>query len=170
MYFIPSYYKNTISYDFINSFNIENINQLSKLDKLVISFNSKNTTFNNLLANIFFLELFTSKSVLLKKNKKKRLRSNVNKGAGLAPIDCKVILHKDKLNLLLHTMYKFSLHKDFYYSKNLLSLSLNPIIQIPKARIHYSHFKLISSLNVNIVYSTIQPKLKKNKSIHFLQK
>ena len=161
MYFISSYYKNIINYDFINSSNINNINQLSRLNKLVLSFNSKNTTFNNLSANILFLELFTSKSVLLKKNKKKRLKSNANKGTGLAPIDCKVTLYKDKLNLLLYTMYKLNLYKGFYYSKNLLSLSLNPIIQIPKARIHYSHFKLISFLNVNIVYFTNSNKIEK---------
>ena len=161
MYYIYIYHKNIINYDSINSFNINKISQLSKINKLVINFNSKNTTFNNLLSNIYFLELFTNKSVLLKKNKKKRLISNATKRVGITPVDCKVVLYRDKLNLLLYTMYKLNLYKSPYCSKNLLSLSFNPIIQIPKARTHYSHFKSISPLNVNIVYK-IQTKSKKN--------
>ena len=61
MYFLKNYYKNIIQYDLVNKFHYRNLQNLPKLQKIVLNFGYKNPNIKNLASALLFLELITTR-------------------------------------------------------------------------------------------------------------
>jgi len=61
MYFLKNYYKNVVRYDLINKYCYKDLQNLPKLQKIVLNFGYKNPNLKNLASALLFLELVTTK-------------------------------------------------------------------------------------------------------------
>src|SRR6476660_5949384 len=95
---IKNYYNQVLKYDFLNKFNYKNINQIPRIEKIILNFNCKNFDIKKIATAILALELITTQKSVITKSKKVSINLKIRKGH---PVGCKVILKKDKLESFL---------------------------------------------------------------------
>lgn len=151
MIFLKKYYENVIKYDFLNKFSYINYKKIPKIEKIILSFNSKKFDFKLLTSTLLALKLITNKTGQLTIAKKPNLLLKVRKGN---PVGCKVILTKQFMYTFLEKLIFDILPK----MKKPLNLKT-----IPKTR----------SLSFNIDNALIFKELEKNyflfNSLKYLQ-
>ena len=69
MYLINDYYNNIVKYDLINKFYYQNITQLPKIKKIILTFNFKKQTLKNLMSSLIALELISTQKPIFVKSK-----------------------------------------------------------------------------------------------------
>jgi len=156
MNFIKQHYDNIIQYDFINKFSLNNVSDIPKITKIVVSFNFANYSKKKALSCLLAIKLLTGQNGLILTSKTHNLRLKIKKGS---PVACLVVLKKQSLETFLET-FLFSilpnLNLEHFVLKNANSLSF----RIPKSFLvnelnnFYSFFKDILDLNITIVSKT----------------
>lgn len=157
MHFLEYYYKNVIKYDLANKFIYKNINELPKIQKIILNFGNKNTKIKTFTAALLALELITTKKGILTKTKKPNLFLKIQKGK---PAGCKVVLKK---TLMYNFLNKFLIEitpliKDFLIfktkSRNFRNFSFNlnnKKLRFSELNEHYHLSKTLSYLNISII-------------------
>jgi large subunit ribosomal protein L5 len=161
MFFLKNYYQSVIQYDLINKFQYKNLQDLPKLQKIVLHFGYKNPNIKILASSLLSLELITTKRGTLTTANNSHILLKLRKGN---PVGCKVILKK---TLMYHFFTKllvdiFPQMKEFKES-DLRSPILQPFTfscQLKNAFIfleleqNYNLFSNLSNLNITIVTNT----------------
>lgn len=128
MIFSNTYYHKIVKYDFINTFNYQNLNQLPDLNKIVLNFGYSKSNLKYLISGLLALEFISSKKGKLTKSKNLNLLLKIKKGN---PIGCKVILKKNYMRL-------------FYFKLITLIFSKVKSSQLPKFPCHLQTPKSVS--------------------------
>jgi large subunit ribosomal protein L5 len=161
MYFLGNYYQSVIQYDLINKFQYKNLQNLPKLQKIVLNFGYKNPNIKILASSLLSLELITTKRGTLTIANNSYLLLKLRKGN---PVGCKVILKKTLMyhfftKLLVDIFPQMKEFKEF----DLRSPHLQPptfSYQLKNAYIfleleqNYNLFSNLSNLNITIVTNT----------------
>jgi len=156
---IKNYYNQVLKYDFLNKFNYKNINQIPRIEKIILNFNCKNFDIKKIATAILALELITTQKSVITKSKKVSINLKIRKGH---PVGCKVILKKDKLeSFLLKLLNKiFPELKNFKgltfksRSKNSLTFALKDLINFNELNSNFYLFTSLPTLNIILVYNT----------------
>ena len=156
---IKNYYNQVLKYDFLNKFNYKNINQIPRIEKIILNFNCKNFDIKKIATAILALELITTQKSVITKSKKVSINLKIRKGH---PVGCKVILKKDKLeSFLLKLLNKiFPELKNFKgltfksRSKNSLTFALKDLINFNELNSNFYLFTNLPALNITLIYST----------------
>ena len=69
MHFLDQYYNNNIKYDLLNKFEYKNIQEIPKLQKILVNFKIKKYDFNLLISSLVALEFITTQKGVLTKSK-----------------------------------------------------------------------------------------------------
>ena len=91
MQFLNYHYKNTIKYDLQNKFNYNNLDKLSKLKKIILSFKCKEIDMHKIATLLLALELITTQKSCIVAIKRTKNFIKLKKGY---PAKCQVILRK----------------------------------------------------------------------------
>ena len=159
MKIIKTYYNQILKYDFLNKFNYKNINQISRIEKIILNFNCKNFDIKKIATAILALELITTQKSIITKSKKVSINLKIRKGH---PVGCKVILKKDKLeSFLLKLLNKIfpelKNFKGFTFksrNKNSLTFALKDLINFNELNSNFYLFTSLPTLNIILVYNT----------------
>lgn len=106
MHFLEHYYTTIVKYNLIHRFKYENLKNIPKLEKIILSFGCKTSDLKILAYSLLALQLITTKKGNLTISNQSSIVLKIRKGN---PVGCKIILTK-KL------MYKF-------FAKFLLEIS-----------------------------------------------
>jgi large subunit ribosomal protein L5 len=161
MYFLKTYYQSVIQYDLINKFQYKNLQNLPKLQKIVLNFGYKIPNVKILASSLLSLELITTKRGTLTTANNSHILLKIRKGN---PVGCKVILKKTLMyhfftKLLVDIFPQMKEFKEF----DLQSPFLQPptfFYQLKNAFIflelehNYNLFSNLSNLNITIVTNT----------------
>jgi len=158
MYFLKNYYKNIIQYDLVNKFRYGSLQNLPKLQKIVLNFGYKNPNLKNLASALLFLELITTKQGVITTASSPHILLKIKKGN---PVGCKVILKKTLMysffTRLLIDIYpqvkKFTLQRK-NQKPNTFSYQLKSIFIFLELERNYNLFNNLSNLNITIVTNT----------------
>jgi large subunit ribosomal protein L5 len=161
MYFLKNYYQSVIQYDLINKFQYKNLQNLPKLEKIVLHFSYKNPNIKILASSLLSLELITTKRGTLTTTKKSHILLKLRKGN---PIGCKVILKKTLMyrfftKLLVDIFPQMKEFKKFDLRSPLLqpptfSYQLKNVFIFLELEQNYNLFSNLSNLNITIVTNT----------------
>jgi large subunit ribosomal protein L5 len=156
MYFLKNYYQNVIQYDLINKFQYKNLENLPKLQKIILNFGYKD--FKILASSLLSLELITTKQGTLNIANNSHILLKIKKGI---PIGCKVILKK---TLMYHFFTKllvdvFPQIKEFnlqffVFQPPTFSYQLKNTFFFFELEQNYNFFNNLSNLNIIIVTNT----------------
>jgi large subunit ribosomal protein L5 len=159
MYFLKNYYQSVIQYDLINKFQHKNLQNLPKLQKIVLNFSYKD--FKNLASSLLSLELVTAKRGTLTTANNSHILLKIRKGN---PVGCKVILKKTLMyhfftKLLVDVFPKIKEFKEFNFQSFLFqphtfSYQLKNTFIFFELEQNYSLFSSLSNLNITIVTNT----------------
>jgi large subunit ribosomal protein L5 len=161
MYFLNSYYQSIIQYDLINKFHYKNLQNLPKLQKIVLNFGYKNPSLKNVASALLFLELISTKRGVIITANSSHILLKVKKGN---PVGCKVTLKKTlmyyfftKLLIdIIPQIKKFEnipLQKNFQQS-NTFSYQLKNIFIFLELERNYNLFNNLPNLNITIITNT----------------
>lgn len=158
MYFLKDYYKNIIQYDLVNKFHYRNLQNLPKLQKIVLNFGYKNPNIKNLASALLFLELITTKRGVITTARSPHILLKIKKGN---PVGCKIILKKTLMysfftKLLIDVYPQMKEFKESTLQKkkqqpNTFSYQLKNIFVFLELERNYNLFNNLSNLNVTIV-------------------
>ena len=98
MHFLEEYYERVIKYDLINKFILKNINNIPKLEKIVLNFVSKKFEDEHFTSVSLFLELISEKNNTITKTKKTNTFLKLRRGH---PVGLKIILNKNLMYYFL---------------------------------------------------------------------
>lgn len=156
MYFLKNYYQSVIQYDLINKFQYKNLQQLPKLEKIILNFRYKD--FKSLSSSLLALELITKKQGTLITANNSYILLKIRKGA---PIGCKVILKKflmynffTKLLVDVFPQLKEINFHSFFFQRQTFFYQLKNIFIFFELEQNYSLFSTLSNLNITIVTNT----------------
>jgi ribosomal protein L5 len=153
MYFLTSFYLTTIKYYLTNKFIYKKVNRLPKLDKIILSFNSKKIDNKKILSGLLMFELITGQKGCMKKTKVVTI--TIRDGNC---IESKLILKKQNLfklfsNLLINLAPLLDTNL-FKLNKNSILLKIHDTFNFFKLETHYYFFNLLSNLNITVVITT----------------
>jgi len=156
---IQNFYKKIIKYDFLNKFNYKNINQIPKIEKIILNFDCKSFDLKKLAIAILTLELISTQKGILTKSKKASINLKIRKGH---PVGCKVVLKKKKMEVFLSKLLNkiFPELKNFkgliqkYSNINNFSFSIKDLINFNELNSNFYLFKNLPTLNVTVIYKT----------------
>ena len=158
MYFLKNYYKNVVRYDLINKYCYKDLQNLPKLQKIVLNFGYKNPNIKNLASALLFLELITTKRGVITTARGPHILLKIKKGN---PVGCKIILKKTLMysfftKLLIDIYPQMKEFKKFTLQKknqqpNTFSYQLKNIFVFLELERNYNLFNNLSNLNVTIV-------------------
>lgn len=153
MHFLASFYLTTITYYLTNKFIYKKVNRLPKLDKIILSFNSKKIDNKKILSGLLMFELITNQSGCIKKTG--IVTVTIRNGNC---IKSKLILKKHNLfkffsNLLLNLAPLLGTNL-FKLDKNTIFLKIHDTFNFFKLETHYYFFNFLSSLSFTIVTNT----------------
>ena len=161
MYILKNYYQSIIQYDLINKFQYKNLQNLPKLQKIVLNFGYKNPNFKNLASALLFLELITTKRGIITTANGPHILLKIKKGN---PVGCKVILKKTLMyffftRLLIDIFPQIKEFKNFSLQKknrqsNTFSYQLKNTFIFLEMERNYNLFNILSNLNITIVTNT----------------
>lgn len=152
MYFLKNYYQNVIQYDLINKFQYKNLQNLPKLEKIILSYSYKD--FKTLSSSLLSLELISGKQGILILAKNSYILLKIRKGC---PIGCKVVLKKTmmydffaKLLVDIFPQMKEFAFQSFFLQQQTFSYKLKNIIFFELEK-NFNLFSTLSNLNISIV-------------------
>ena len=158
MNYLQNYYNNIVKYDLINKFRYKNINNLPKVNAIVLSFNYKTNNLKQLISSLIALELIGEQKPIFTKSKVPVISLKIRKGN---PIGCKLILRKSYLNNFLDKLLNeiFCDLKLAINSKQIIknkfiptfTLKLKNNLNFSILETHYQIFKNLSNLNIVFV-------------------
>jgi len=156
---LNNYYNQVLKYDFLNKFNYKSINQIPKIEKIILNFNCKSFDLKKITTAILTLELISAKKSIFTKSKKISINLKLRKGH---PVGCKVILEKEKLenfllkllNKILPELKNFKGLRQKVYHKNSFSFSLKDLTNFDEINSNFYLFTNLPSLNITFVCST----------------
>ena len=161
MYFLENYYQNVIKYDLINKFQYKNLQNLPKLEKIILNFGHKNPNIQILASSLLSLELITTKRGTLTTTHNSHILLKIRKGN---PVGCKVVLTKTLMynfftKLLVDLFPQMKEFKEFSFQKknlqkNSFSLQLKNTFIFLELERNYNLFNNLSNLNITIVTNT----------------
>lgn len=161
MYFLENYYQNIIQYDLINKFQYKNLQNLPKLQKIVLNFGYKNSNIKILASSLLSLELITTKRGVITKANNSHILLKLRKGN---PVGCKVILKKTLMynffaKLLIDIFPQIKDFKKSYVQKenfqpSAFSYQLKNIFFFLELERNYNLFNKLSNLNITIITNT----------------
>jgi ribosomal protein L5 len=150
MYFLTSFYLTTIKYYVTNKFIYKKINMLPKLDKIILSLNSKKINNKKILSGLLMFELITDQKGCIKKTK--IVTVTIRNGNC---IKSKLILKKQNLfkfffTLLINLGPLLDTNL-FKLNKNSILLKIHNTFTFFKLEAHYYFFNLLSKTNITII-------------------
>jgi large subunit ribosomal protein L5 len=159
MYFLKNYYQSVIQYDLINKFQYKNLQNLPKLQKIVLNFGYKD--FKILASSLLSLEFITTKRGTVTIANNSHILLKIRKGN---PAGCKVILKKTLMyhfftKLLVDVFpqmkefQKFNL-QFFLFQPHTFSYQLKNTLNFFELEQNYNLFSSLSNLNITIVTNT----------------
>ena len=161
MYFLKDYHQDIVQYDLINKFHYKNLQNLPKLQKIVLNFGNKNPNLKNLASALLLLELITTKRGVITTANSPHILLKIKKGS---PVGCKVILKKTLMysffaRLLIDVCPQIKKFKKFTLQKkeqhpNTFSYQLKNIFIFLESKQNYNLFNQLSSLDITIVTNT----------------
>jgi len=161
MYFLKNYYQTVIKYDLINKFHYKDLQNVPKLQKIVLNIKYKNPNFKNLAAALLFLELVSTKRGVITTAKGPHILLKIKKGS---PVGCKVILKKTLMysfftRLLIDINHQIKEFRKFTLQKksqkpNTFSYQLKNIFIFLELERNYNIFNNLSSLDLTIITNT----------------
>lgn len=154
MHYLEFYYKTVIQYDLINKFNYNSIQELPKLKKIILNFQTKNFKTKTFAATLLAMELITIKKSNFTTSKKPNIFLKIQKGQ---PVGAKVILKKTIMynflsSLILEILPKIQTRIKFKpNNKNNFYIQLNHYdLTFSNLKEHYNLFSLIPYINITI--------------------
>lgn len=153
MNFFNQYYKNIIKYDLLNKFNSKNIKQLPKLEKIMISFTTKNITIKTILTVIIALQIITSQKNFTSALQSSNVSFKIKHGN---LVRCTLTLRKNNMyNFFIKLFIQILpyLTKKFNYSvllKNTFYFTLKNILLFTELENQYKIFNRLNNLEIII--------------------
>lgn len=157
MNILENYYKKVIRYDLLNKFHYTNLDELPKLEKIILNFGCPNFELKNISSALLSLELITTKRGSLTKAKRSNILLKIRKGY---PVGCIVILKKTKmynflLKLLVEVFPSLKVFKPLNTSKKLekksFSFTLIDLITFKELEKQFYLFINLPPLNITII-------------------
>nr|YP_010377303.1 ribosomal protein L5 [Odontella aurita]QYB22952.1 ribosomal protein L5 [Odontella aurita] len=155
------YYQTIVKQDLINKFNYTQIKKIPKIEKIVLSINSKNNELKQILISLVALELITSQKAIPTATKKFKIVLTTQKGSVTG---CKIILKKKiKYNffhrLISEIFPKLKQPNSLQFNKNknknakMITFSSLKTLNFPELEANYHYFTNLSNLNITIITS-----------------
>ena len=161
MYILEFFYEKIIKHDLINKFSYSNVNDIPKLQKIILNFGCNSHNIKNISAALLSLELISQKYGKLTKTKKSNIILKIKKGA---PIGCYVVLKKTKMykclfKLVLDVFPVLKNFKGILINKNdkkinSVSFYIEDVVALKELNKHFYIFKNLPALNVTLVTNT----------------
>jgi len=161
MYFLKNYYQSIIQHDLINKFHYKNLQNLPRLQKIVLNFGYKNSNLKNLASALLFLELITTKRGSVTTASSPHILLKIKKGS---PVGCKVILKKILMysfftRLLIEIFPHVKEFKNFSFQKttqqsNTFAYQLKNTFIFLELERNYNLFNNLSNLDITIITNT----------------
>lgn len=154
MNFLKSYKKNIVSYDLINKFFYNKVNNLPKIKQVNLYFVFTTSNLNSLLTALGGLELVSQQKGILLKSKINNVSIKIKKGN---PVGCLVSLHNAKKEKFLIKLINdvlsnnSNIHHDKSFNQPTLSFKLATTLLIPELKQNYRFFNNLPNLHVNIM-------------------
>ena len=165
MYFLENYYQSVIQYDLINKFQYKNLQNLPKLEKIVLHFSYNNPNIKILASSLLSLELITTKRGTLTTAKNSHILLKLRKGN---PVGCKVILQKTLMyhfftKLLVDIIPQMKEFKKIDFQSDILQpvvlpYQLKNVFAFSELEQNYNLFNNLSNLNIIIVTNIMTKK------------
>lgn len=157
MFFVNSYLKKTIRYDFINAFFLKNLTQIPNLKRIVIYFGYQQSLFKPIIFGLLALEVISLKKGKLTQSKRLNIFLKIKKGI---PVGCKVILRKNfmysfYLKLITVILSKTKKFKSIQLQKNIKSIKAisfkvkNPLLFFELEN-QYQFFKNLPKIDITL--------------------
>lgn len=160
MHFLNYFQSKTLKHDLLNKFYYKNINDLPKLEKVILNFGCKTNDMKQLSTAALALELITNQKGTLTRSKKSNILLKIRKGN---PVGCKVTLQKQLMlkfleKTLLEIFPKIKNFKGLTISKrikkNSLSYELHNTLSFNELEKHYYIFNSLPKLTITVVAKT----------------
>jgi len=160
MHFLDYFQSKTLKHDLLNKFYYKNINDLPKLEKIILNFGCKTNDLKQLSIAILALELVTNQKGILTNSKKSNILLKVRKGN---PVGCKVTLQKKGVVRFLEKILFeiFPKIKNFngltvsrQIKKNSFSYELHNTLSFSELEEHYYLFNNLPKLDITIITKT----------------
>jgi large subunit ribosomal protein L5 len=160
MHFLNYFQSKTLKHDLLNKFHYKNINDLPKLEKVILNFGCKTNDMKQLSTAALALELITNQKGILTRSKKSNILLKIRKGN---PVGCKVTLQKQLMlkfleKTLLEIFPKIKNFKGLTVSKrikkNSLSYELHNTLSFNELEKHYYIFNSLPKLTITVVAKT----------------
>jgi len=151
MSFFQLYYSNIISELLLNRFYyIDNLFNIPKLDKVILSFKYKNPSEKLIIKSLLTLEILSGRKAKIIVRKKSNLKFKSGQLVG-----CKVILRNlDILKILSKILFIKNPNKpQKKLKKNVLNLNINSLYFMPEFENQYSLLNNLSNLNITLVFN-----------------
>ena len=142
----------------LNKFKYKDIQHFPKIQKIIVSFNCKNSDLKQLFSSLIALELITSQKPTIIKSRISNISFKIRKGN---PAGCKITLRKTGMyvffaKILLQLFSDKKLLKNLdkqKYKTNTKSMifELNKILFFPELENQYQFFNRLSRLHIVIV-------------------
>jgi large subunit ribosomal protein L5 len=160
MHFLNYFQSKTLKHDLLNKFHYKSINDLPKLEKVILNFGCKTNDMKQLSTAALALELITNQKGILTRSKKSNILLKIRKGN---PVGCKVTLQKQLMlkfleKTLLEIFPKIKNFKGLTVSKrikkNSLSYELHNTLSFNELEKHYYLFNSLPKLTITVVAKT----------------
>lgn len=160
MHFLSYFHFKTFKYDLINKFHYKKTKNISKLKKIILNFNCKNTKLKNLSSSLLALELITNKSGHLTKTKQSNILLKIRKGN---PVGCKVVLENKQIFNFLDRFISEILPKiknidklkiDNTINRTSFCFEINDILNFKELENNYYIFNELNKLDLTIVFES----------------
>lgn len=151
------FYNKTLKYELINKFNYQNIENLPKLKKIILSFNCKTSELKNLAIALLALELISKQKGTLTKAKRPNILLKIRKGH---PTGCKITLQKKQIfkffeKIITEILPKLKNLKELKFTdkmkKNTFSYEIYDTFSFFELEQHYYIFNNIPKLNITLI-------------------
>jgi large subunit ribosomal protein L5 len=157
MKILSNYYKKIIIYDLINKFNYININQIPKLEKIILNFNCNSFDIKKLSTALLTLELISLKKSRITTATKSNITVKIRKGY---PVGCKVILKKEKMfsflfKLLISIFPELRNFKGLIFkkeNKNSFSFTIKDLSNFNELKSNFYLFTNLPALNITLTF------------------
>lgn len=159
MIFLKNFHNKRLKHELLNKFNYRQPQDISKLKKIVLSFDGKTSELRTVAINLLALKLVAKQKGVLTQAKKANIRLKIRKGH---PVGCKVTLRKKQMFKFVEKMITetFPTSKGFQKlkSKNnkshTFSYQIRDPFSLPELRQHYHIFSNVSRLNITVIGNT----------------
>ena len=150
--FSKSYSKKIVSYDLLNKFNYNSLNELPQLFNIILKFDFKKYDYKLLIKCLFILELLSKSSPSVIISKKSELSLKIKKGF---PVGCQVNLYREFSSILntIITIQKLMFYK-FKVNKNYIDINITNILNLPQLQNNYHFFKNTKNLSIRILITS----------------